>query len=72
MNESNFVLFLNRFNVKNAESLRMVTEGVAGMDDKFSFDPNNITWKDYMMNVHFPGLMKYSIRESPIYIGSKM
>lgn len=36
------------------------------MDGEFDFDPENINWKDYMMNVHIPGLMKHSVNVLPI------
>jgi len=50
----------------------MVTKRVASMDGRFDFgfDPKSINWKDYMMNIHFSGLMKHSIKK--LSIGSKM
>ncbi|KAL9296859.1 hypothetical protein ACSQ67_022755 [Phaseolus vulgaris] len=27
-----------------------------------NFDPNSIDWKDYMMNTHIPGLVKYALK----------
>ncbi|KAJ1442444.1 hypothetical protein SESBI_00804 [Sesbania bispinosa] len=48
-----YSLFQGIFDVKNTESLRMATKGFAGMNDIFNFDPKSISWKDYMMNVHF-------------------
>ncbi|KAK8464334.1 hypothetical protein PHAVU_011G180400 [Phaseolus vulgaris] len=67
-----FSMFKGIFDDKNAESLRMVTKRVASMDGRFDFgfDPKSINWKDYMMNIHFPGLMKHSIKK--LSIGSKM
>jgi len=65
-----FKCILNSFDDKNAESLRIVTKRVAGMDGRFDFDPKSINWKDYMLNIHFPGLVKHSIKK--LSIGSKM
>ncbi|RDX83898.1 putative fatty acyl-CoA reductase 4, partial [Mucuna pruriens] len=58
------------FDAKNVESLTMVAKGSASMDAGFNFDPKSINWKDYMMDVHFPGLVKNSIKALPI--GSKI
>ncbi|XP_019448059.1 PREDICTED: probable fatty acyl-CoA reductase 4 [Lupinus angustifolius] len=57
-----YFLFQGIFDDKNAEKLRIATKGVPGMNKEFNFDPKAINWKDYMMNIHFPGLVKYSIR----------
>nr|KYP35467.1 putative fatty acyl-CoA reductase 4 [Cajanus cajan] len=66
-----FKCILNSFDVKNAENLGIITTRVADMDDRFNFDSKSINWTDYMMNVHFPGLMKqYSVKA--LSIGSKM
>ncbi|OIW20697.1 hypothetical protein TanjilG_21030 [Lupinus angustifolius] len=53
---------LNKFDDQNAEKLRIATKGVQGMNEEFNFDPRDVNWKDYMMNIHLPGLVKYSIR----------
>lgn len=50
----------HNFDDQNAEKLRMVAKRV--VDDGFDFDPKNINLKSYLMNVHFPGLMKYSMQ----------
>ncbi|CAL0332335.1 unnamed protein product [Lupinus luteus] len=50
------------FDDQNAEKLRIAARGVLGMNEEFNFNPKAINWKDYMMNIHFPGLVKYSIR----------
>ncbi|AES75250.2 fatty acyl-CoA reductase [Medicago truncatula] len=53
-------LFEGIFDDQNVEKLRMVAKRV--VDTTFNFDPKNIVWKDYMMNVHFPGIVKHSMR----------
>ncbi|XLR33788.1 hypothetical protein S83_061688 [Arachis hypogaea] len=47
---------------KNTEKLRMAIKGVGSVEREFNFDPKSIDWKDYLMNVHFPGLIKYSMQ----------
>ncbi|RDX96591.1 putative fatty acyl-CoA reductase 4, partial [Mucuna pruriens] len=60
----------SHFDAKNVESLTMVAKGSASMDAGFNFDPKSINWKDYVMDIHFPGLVKNSIKALPI--GSKI
>ncbi|XP_019431553.1 PREDICTED: probable fatty acyl-CoA reductase 4 [Lupinus angustifolius] len=57
-----YALFKGIFDDQNAEKLRIATKGVQGMNEEFNFDPRDVNWKDYMMNIHLPGLVKYSIR----------
>ena len=33
----------------------MAMTGVAIMDKGYNFDPKSIDWKNYIMNIHFPG-----------------
>nr|XP_025669766.1 probable fatty acyl-CoA reductase 5 [Arachis hypogaea] len=50
------------FDDKNTEKLRMAIKGVGSVEREFNLDPKSIDWKDYLMNVHFPGLVKYSMQ----------
>ncbi|EEF33300.1 Male sterility protein, putative [Ricinus communis] len=59
-----YLFFEGIFDDTNLEKLR--TEArlrsleVEEMDE-FNFDPTNIDWEDYMMGVHIPGLVKYTM-----------
>ncbi|KAL1345566.1 hypothetical protein AAHE18_08G126900 [Arachis hypogaea] len=57
-----YLHFSGIFDDKNTEKLRMAIKGVGSVEREFNFDPNSIDWKDYLMNVHFPGLIKYSMQ----------
>ncbi|KAE9585810.1 putative alcohol-forming fatty acyl-CoA reductase [Lupinus albus] len=59
-----YSFFQSIFDDQNAEKLRIATKGIPGMNEEFNFDPKAINWNDYMMNIHFPGLVKYSIRSN--------
>ncbi|KAK7405786.1 hypothetical protein VNO78_07395 [Psophocarpus tetragonolobus] len=61
-----YSFFKGIFDVKNVEMLRMATKEFIDIDDGFNFDPRSLNWKDYMMNDHFPGLMKHSVKALPI------
>ncbi|MED6205244.1 hypothetical protein PIB30_016037 [Stylosanthes scabra] len=50
------------FDDKNTEKLRMTIKGVDNVNREFNFDPKSIDWKDYLMNVHFPGLLQYAMQ----------
>nr|XP_029150693.1 probable fatty acyl-CoA reductase 4 [Arachis hypogaea] len=55
-------LFEGIFDDENTEKLRIAIKGVGKMDKEYNFDPKSIDWKDYLMNVHFPGLIKYTMQ----------
>jgi len=56
----------NSFDDKNAENLRKTKRKGEDDDDddvgRFNFDPTNIDWSDYVLNVHIPGLVKYAVK----------
>ncbi|MED6148870.1 hypothetical protein PIB30_057130 [Stylosanthes scabra] len=57
-----YLCFEGIFDDKNTEKLRMAIKDVGSVDKEFNLDPKSIDWKDYLMNVHFPGLVKYTIQ----------
>ncbi|XLT04320.1 hypothetical protein HN51_043069 [Arachis hypogaea] len=57
-----YVFFNGVFDDENTEKLRIAIKGVGKMDKEYNFDPKSIDWKDYLMNVHFPGLIKYTMQ----------
>ena len=54
--------FFHSFEDHNAEKLQRAMTGVASMDKGYNFDPRSIDCKNYIMNILFPGLMKYSMQ----------
>ncbi|MCL7023728.1 hypothetical protein MKW94_012731 [Papaver nudicaule] len=52
------------FGTSATDQLRMWTKAYYGPGeaDIFDFDPKHISWKDYMINIHIPGLIKYVIK----------
>lgn len=30
--------------------------------DAFNFDPKDIDWEDYIVNIHIPGLLRYVLK----------
>ncbi|MED6160590.1 hypothetical protein PIB30_052855 [Stylosanthes scabra] len=54
--------FKGIFDDQNTDKLRMAIKGVGNMDKKFNFDPESIDWKHYLMNIHIPGLIKYTMK----------
>ncbi|XP_057730455.1 probable fatty acyl-CoA reductase 4 [Arachis stenosperma] len=57
-----YLHFEGIFDDKNTEKLRMAIKGVGSVERKFNLDPKSIDWKEYLENVHFPGLLKYSMQ----------
>ncbi|RZC90085.1 hypothetical protein C5167_044713 [Papaver somniferum] len=55
-----YLLFRKIFDDSATEKLRMSMKG-SEEADMFDFDPKRIDWKDYFMNIHIPGLIKYVI-----------
>ncbi|KAI3986485.1 hypothetical protein MKX01_037767, partial [Papaver californicum] len=53
------------FDDSSTEKLR-ISMKANGSDeaDMFDFDTKRIDWKDYFMNIHIPGLMKYVTKAS--------
>ncbi|RZC73223.1 hypothetical protein C5167_048700 [Papaver somniferum] len=50
------------FDNSATEELRMSMKANGSEEaDMFDFDPQHIDWKEYMLNIHIPGLMKYVI-----------
>ncbi|KAI3908545.1 hypothetical protein MKX01_009347 [Papaver californicum] len=58
-----YLLFKKIFDDSSTEKLRMSMKA-NGSDEAemFDFDPKCIDWKDYFMNIHIPGLLKYVIK----------
>ncbi|KAL3580902.1 hypothetical protein D5086_018737, partial [Populus alba] len=57
-----YVFFEGIFDDLNSERLRIISKETCYETDIFDFDPMNIDWEDYMMNVHIPGLVKYVMK----------
>ncbi|XP_028808241.1 fatty acyl-CoA reductase 1-like isoform X2 [Neltuma alba] len=61
-----YVFFKALFDDRHTEELRERSSKIlkdVGFD--LGFDPNSIDWRDYLLNVHFPGLVNYAINSSP-------
>ncbi|CAK7329346.1 unnamed protein product [Dovyalis caffra] len=54
-----YVFFEGIFDDINSEKLRIASKETCPEANIFDFDPMNIDWEDYMINVHIPGLVKY-------------
>ncbi|KAI3963884.1 hypothetical protein MKW92_036898 [Papaver armeniacum] len=65
-----YVLFKGIFDTSTSNELRMWSKAYYGPGeaDIFDFDPKHIDWKDYMMNIHIPGLVKYVVKPHARYI----
>jgi len=50
------------FDDSNTQNLRRATSNNIEVAAGLNFDPNSIDWKDYMMNTHIPGLVKYALK----------
>ncbi|KAL5763784.1 hypothetical protein ACOSQ2_016378 [Xanthoceras sorbifolium] len=57
-----YMFFEGIFDDTNSERLRMTMRESKLEVDAFNFDPNCIDWKDYMINIHIPGLVTYVVR----------
>ncbi|XP_026450882.1 alcohol-forming fatty acyl-CoA reductase-like [Papaver somniferum] len=55
-----YLLFRKIVDDSATEKLRMSMEG-SDEADVFDFNPKHIDWKDYFMNIHIPGLIRYVI-----------
>jgi len=54
--------FVHRFDNMNAEKLQIAARQSGVEMDLFYFDPKMIDWEDYFMNIHIPGIVKYSFK----------
>ncbi|KAL4394400.1 hypothetical protein AHAS_Ahas02G0148200 [Arachis hypogaea] len=54
-----YLFFNGIFDDMNTEKLRVAATQGGVETDLFCFDPKVISWDDYFMNTHFPGLVKY-------------
>ncbi|KAI3842124.1 hypothetical protein MKW92_044629 [Papaver armeniacum] len=59
-----YVLFKGTFDTSASNELRMWSKAYYGPAEAgiFDFDPKHIDWKDYMMNIHITGLIKYVVK----------
>ncbi|KAI3870764.1 hypothetical protein MKW92_003148 [Papaver armeniacum] len=59
-----YLLFKITFDTSATDLLRIWMKACYGDGeaDIFDFDPKHINWKDYMMNIHIPGLMNYVVK----------
>jgi len=53
---------VHRFDNMNAEKLQIAARQSGVEMDLFYFDPKMIDWEDYFMNIHIPGIVKYSFK----------
>ncbi|KAM7268158.1 hypothetical protein ACFE04_010324 [Oxalis oulophora] len=57
-----FLLIKTIFDDTNTEKLRMMAKESKSINmEDFKFDPTDIDWEDYFINIHFPGLMKHVV-----------
>ncbi|KAK4255224.1 hypothetical protein QN277_008247 [Acacia crassicarpa] len=54
-----YLFFYGAFDDMNTEKLRMAAREGGVETDLFYFDPKDIDWEDYFMNVHIPGIVNY-------------
>ncbi|KAI3896344.1 hypothetical protein MKX03_013336, partial [Papaver bracteatum] len=59
-----YVLFKGTFDTSASNELRMWSKAYYGPGhaDIFDFNQKHIDWKDYMMHIHIPGLVKYVLK----------
>ncbi|KAM7268810.1 hypothetical protein ACFE04_010976 [Oxalis oulophora] len=57
-----FLLLKTIFDDTNTENLRMIAKESNPMNmEDFKFDPTDIDWEDYFINIHFPGIVKHVV-----------
>ncbi|KAK1560780.1 hypothetical protein Q3G72_030850 [Acer saccharum] len=57
-----YLFFNSTFDDSNTEKLRMkIRESGLEKDAIIGFDPKCINWEDYIINIHIPGLVKYTV-----------
>ncbi|KAF7805696.1 Fatty acyl-CoA reductase 3 [Senna tora] len=54
-----YLFFSGAFDDMNTEKLRMAAREGGVETDLFYFDPKDIDWEHYFMNIHIPGIVKY-------------
>ncbi|XP_061946222.1 alcohol-forming fatty acyl-CoA reductase-like [Populus nigra] len=57
-----YVFFKGIFDDTNSEKLQIAARETCSEADAFNFDPTSVSWEAYMMDVHFPGLVKYVLK----------
>ncbi|KAL9345096.1 hypothetical protein Peur_062771 [Populus x canadensis] len=57
-----YVFFKGIFDDTNSEKLQIAARETCSEADAFNFDPTSVNWEAYMMDVHFPGLVKYVLK----------
>ncbi|KAH8491439.1 hypothetical protein H0E87_023535 [Populus deltoides] len=58
-----YVFFKGIFDIDtNSEELQIAARETCSEADAFNFDPTGVHWEAYMMDVHFPGLVKYVLK----------
>ncbi|CAL1403968.1 unnamed protein product [Linum trigynum] len=57
-----YLFFNGVFDDINTEKLRMAAKDNGVETDKFYFDPAEVDWEDYFVNIHIPGLVKYVVK----------
>ncbi|XP_004506277.1 fatty acyl-CoA reductase 3-like [Cicer arietinum] len=55
-----YLFFKGVFDDINTEKLRMAASQGGVETDLFYFDPKVINWDDYFLNIHLPGVVKYT------------
>ncbi|KAK4440623.1 Fatty acyl-CoA reductase 3 [Sesamum alatum] len=56
-----YTLFQGIFDDANTEGLQITIRECNSNADMFDFDPKCIQWEEYLMNTHFPGVVKYGL-----------
>ncbi|KAL3565494.1 hypothetical protein D5086_033540 [Populus alba] len=57
-----YVFFKGIFDDTNSEKLQIAARETCSEADAFNFDPTSVNWEAYMMDVHFPGLVKHVLK----------
>ncbi|XP_057456003.1 fatty acyl-CoA reductase 3-like [Lotus japonicus] len=57
-----YCFFNGVFDNMNTEKLQIAAKQGGVEMDLFYFDPKMIDWEDYIMNIHFPALVKYAFK----------
>ncbi|KAJ6744718.1 FATTY ACYL-COA REDUCTASE [Salix purpurea] len=57
-----YVFFKGIFDDANSEKLQIAATKTCREAHAFNFDPTSINWEAYMMDAHFPGLVKHVLK----------
>ncbi|KAJ6696905.1 hypothetical protein OIU85_003281 [Salix viminalis] len=57
-----YVFFKGIFDDANSEKLQIAASKTCSEANAFNFDPTSINWETYMMDAHFPGLVKHVLK----------